>query len=141
MQINIQKIVRALPLADYASEYKDAALQVWVNPPKALKDEMQASIALTESLLRELRETPAENSEKRQALAEQIEGLGAQIRGWLSELWSQGAELTRMSLDDVNALVADCSERDPALYRWLVRQTWSMILEHQAGIKKNWKPT
>ncbi|PKN93019.1 MAG: hypothetical protein CVU44_11345 [Chloroflexi bacterium HGW-Chloroflexi-6] len=137
MKIEIPKIVRPLPLADYAPEYGEAVLQVWVNPPKALKDEMQACLVLTESVLEELRKLKGpEHKAKRAELSAKMDEIGEQIIGWLSKLWSQGPEATRLSIEDVKALIDNTRENDPVLYPWIVKRSWTMILEYRAGVKK-----
>ena len=37
MKIEIQKIVRPVHLGDYAEEYGDQRLYVWVNPPRKMR--------------------------------------------------------------------------------------------------------
>ena len=39
MKFNIPKIIRPLKMSAYAEEMEDLALQVWVNPPRKVKDD------------------------------------------------------------------------------------------------------
>jgi hypothetical protein len=136
MEIKIPKIVRALPLSEYAHEYGDAVMQVWVNPPKARTDEMRELLGWFDTALAEARK--CKDKERREVLKNELNGLGERIGEWLAEIWSQGSDpLTRMSIEDVRALAETTQENDPGLYKYLVGRTWSMILDHRMGIKKN----
>jgi hypothetical protein len=134
MRIDIPKVVRPLALSGYAAEYGAAMLSVWVNPPKQLSDSMLKAFARTEALVAELRKTPKDkhNDAKR----DELDAIGEQVTSFLSEIWSQGHPETHMSVEDVRELVQTSRESDPALWPWITRQTWTMILEYRAGVKK-----
>lgn len=140
MKIEVRKIVRALSLAEYADEYGEAAMAVWVNPPTSLYEQIDNSLLESERVLVELRKLAGASTRddaRMDALRAELAKIGEQMHAWLSEIWSQGEPETRMSIDDVKTLEADTRERDPALFRWLVRESWLLILEHRAGVKKN----
>lgn len=140
MKIAVKKIVRALRLADYADEYGEAAMAIWVNPPTSLYEQIDNSLRESDRLLGELRKLAvdeARDSAQMDVLRAELEKVGEQMPAWLSEIWSQGEPETRMSIEEVKALEAETRENDPALFRWLVGQSWLMILEHRAGVKKN----
>jgi hypothetical protein len=136
MKILIPKIVRALPLADYAPEYGEAVMQVWVNPQMKLFEQMQDFLKESASILAML-EGKDTSETKKAELRERFEALNTGAEEVLSAFWSQGAAETRMTPEDVSTLANESKENDPALFRWLVARTWYMILEYRAGIKKN----
>jgi hypothetical protein len=78
------------------------------------------------------------DEKRREVLKDELNGLGERIGEWLAEIWSQGSDpLTLMSIEDVRALAAATQEGDPGLYKYLVGQTWAMILDFRVGLKKN----
>ncbi|MBS4061463.1 MAG: hypothetical protein KG029_13775 [Bacteroidetes bacterium] len=140
MQIKLQKVLRPLNLAEYAPEYGEAAMVVWVNPPTSLYEQIDNSLRDSDRILGELRNlagAETRDSARMNALRAELESTGEKMTAWLSEIWSQGQPETHMSIDDVKALEADTRENDPALFRWLIGQSWLLILGHRAGVKKN----
>lgn len=122
MQIIIQPIVRALRLSEFAPEYGETAIQVWLNPPKSLTDER---LALARRAL------ATKTADEQSALAE-LERIGRETMDWLAKVWSAGAPETRWTAVEIGELV----ELDSGLYRWLLARTWQMIAEYRSGEKK-----
>jgi hypothetical protein len=137
VEIRIPKIVRLLALADYAEEYGEAAMEVWLNPPTSLYEQIEKMMRATDELVAELRKVAETDKARADEIRNEINASSAKVNGWLSEIWSQGAPETHMSVDDIMKLANETRENDPALFRWLVAQTWLMILKHRAGLKKN----
>lgn len=137
MEIRIPKIVRPLALADYADEYGAAAMDVWLNPPTSLYEQIDATMRATDDLVAELRKVAETDKARADEIRDEINASSAKVNGWLSDIWSQGEPETHMSVDDIKKLADETKENDPALFRWLVAQTWLMILKHRAGLKKN----
>ena len=111
MNIEIPKIVRPLPLSDYAPEFGDVHLDVWVNPSRKLLEAINqvAHQVVTTGL------TP-ENAE------ESIEVI--------AQIWSCTPE-------EVSALIEHSADTDPKLFQWLLVRTFKMIRDHRLAVKKN----
>jgi len=106
MDLKIPNIIKSIALKDYADEFGEVVIWVWVNPPKALR------FAWAEDMNEE------------------------QVCAWLSELWSQGPEDTRFTPEDVLKFGNTCMERDPRLWVWLVNKTIELMNEHYIAKKK-----
>lgn len=112
MKINIPKITRALALTDYAPQMVDEAgkpvtLHVWVNP------------------MRGVLERHAELAEAGDLTA---------LAAWWAQLWSQGPEDTRWTVEEVQALSA--LDTDPGLMLWCMAQSFQMIRAHRSVNQK-----
>jgi hypothetical protein len=112
MDLKIPNIVRPIELKEYADEFGDAVIWVWVNPTRELR------ISLSENIL---------NGEPTEE----------QIGAWFSEIWSQGSEDTRFTPEDVIKLANDCMERDPRLWIWLINKTIELLSTHYSTKKKS----
>lgn len=108
----IPKIKEVLPLRDYAPEFGDAHLDVWINPPAKLLNQM-------DSIVRAIA-----NGESPDNLAEAVEVV--------AQLWHSAPA-------DVEKLIEHSQDTDPGLFKWLLVQTFAMIRDHRWAVKKNWK--
>jgi hypothetical protein len=125
MRFDIPAIVRPLSLADYAPEM-EVTLQVWVNPPRStIQKYFQSAMDIGEAI----------RAGGPDAVAK-IEAAGLVVIEWAAEIWSQGEDDTRWSVEDVTALQNGCMETDPALWGWLINRTVEMIADHRAASKK-----
>lgn len=161
MKIEIVKIVRPLYLRNYAPEYGDMALQVWVNPPRKANEQRQDRMMEAARLIVEMKEllvsvaagqAPSEGEslaeqtiyaeqgapESRiKEIAQYVTQIGLEMIDWLAEIWSQGAEETWMSREELRAFIVEADESDPRLYAWLLSETLRMIDEHRSMEKKS----
>jgi len=136
LKIKIPKIIRPLKLADYAPEYEEAVLDVWVNPPSDVTDGINVVIRRTNEAFEALKAAKTDEEAKR--LRDELDTLGTQMAELFSRVWSQGKDPERhMSLDDITALVEECDQNGEPIYSWMTGESWRMILEHRVGIKKN----
>ena len=155
MKIEIKPLVRPIRLREYAEEYGDEAIWVWVNPPRRLRQEhqriaedFQAVMDERAALLKDLEQVAATAEETGVApsepdpdvvasLDQQITELSRRLYGVIAELWSQhdDAEL-HWTADDIEEMVEACSDADPPLWNWMQDELWRLILEHRQGIKK-----
>lgn len=139
MQIKIQQIVRPLSLSDYAPEYEGVALQVWVNPPKALTDERLEQARQANALRERIQmrvsgqDDPVDGKASMESLVQALAVIGQATLQWLVQIWSQGPAETHMSTEDIVAL----NQADEALYQWLLAKSWGMILDYRNGQKKS----
>jgi hypothetical protein len=114
MRFNVPHITRPLQLAEYAPEYGDASIQVWVNPPRAQVMEYY-------SLFREARAPDA---------IEHVDALDKRLTAWLLAEW--GADWTAAEIEELKAGLMDT---DPQMWGWLVGSTMRMIMEHRSAAK------
>lgn len=139
MKIEIKRIVRPLLLSEFAPEYGDTAVMVWINPTKSLTDRWYALSKRANDMRQVLQakvEAEASADEMREPL-EQLTAAGNEIIAWLAEIWSQGPEETRFSEQDIKTLIETCQEEDTTLYRWLMDRTYQMIRDYRVEKKRN----
>jgi len=148
MKIELRRIVRPVRLGDYAEEYGDEVIQVWVNPSRATRLELQAigqAAAQARDRLAELaKQTGDLADEDRDAINAELEQINEEFDGymesicaWYADIWSQhDNEDTHWTAEQVGEVVAACQEDDPAFWAWLQDETMRLIREHREGIKK-----
>lgn len=140
MKLNLPKLIRPIPLAEYAPEMEfqedgktPAIVYAWINPPAPLLarfDELRASGAAA------LEKIKGAAPEAVAAASGAFDEIAAGIHAVYAELWSQQADqATHWTVQDVRAL-ANNSE-NPTLYSWLTGRTLQMIREHRSGLRKN----
>lgn len=167
MKLQIQKAITAIPLSEYAEEYKNAGdphLHVWVNIPRELlqkRDELDGEyfrlMAENDILRAEFREklkeldeqqtegkrkpnatqkertrVASEYKEKQDALQTEIEAYTRRNYAWFVELWSQGPEDTRWTVDELLEL----QEHDHLLVGWMADQTRLLLQTRRVDQKK-----
>lgn len=143
----IQTIVEDLPLRDYQPQYGDVCMKVWVNPPKNLTDQRIQHLAKAGRLKIELdtfmslnidggAESVDQAKARMEEVVQEMTALSIEMIAWLSEIWSQGPEETRMTSDELTEFVKECDENDPMLYAWLVERTVEMIQDYRRKKKK-----
>lgn len=133
------KVVQPVHLDEYAKEFGDTVISIWVNPSRAKLDKFhelaEMSMRLREQLhiLLEIKQPDKVAIED---ITKQLEDCGIATIEWLSEIWSQGNNDTRWPVDEIKELLEHCQDTDPAFYDWLVTRTWRAISEHRSGQKK-----
>jgi hypothetical protein len=139
-KILAEKIVEPLDLGEYHAQFAGQVMQVWVNPPLALRKRYAEIRRQTEDIRQEIqvelqaKKKPAtERSQEREALSGQ---LLKEQNAWLAEIWSQGPVDSQMTPEEVERLRRESQETNPRLFRWLISQTIRMMAQH-LGIVKN----
>jgi uncharacterized protein YydD (DUF2326 family) len=139
-----KKIVRTLNLRDFAPEM-EAEIQVWVNPPRAVLTEYSGLVEAVRSIRTELDSISAQLEDKQEAetgrqrageLAQRLNEVGRAQMEIFAQLWSQGPEETRWTIQEIEQLVERAADTDPALWLWLCRRTLEMITAYRQGQKK-----
>jgi hypothetical protein len=114
MKITIPKIIREVPLADYAPEMNGAVVKVWVNPTRDFLQQISAAIT----------------QEDEQAAAHVI---SQPVSEWYAQLLSQAPDAeSHWTADELQAV----ADTDPALWAWLISRCWSRINDHIAVLEK-----
>ena len=152
MKFDIKKVVKRIPLREYADDYpEELAVHVWVNPPRDVllqREQMDEEFlrmslrqkAEEEKRLEELTDASEERKEELRREAEEalvrnreeLEEFIQRSQEWFSEIWSQGPEGERWPVEDVKEL----AEKDPALSAWLFERTRTLMQEHITQQKK-----
>lgn len=156
-KIEVQKVVRKLRLGDYAPEYEDEGIGVWVNPTRAERDawvEIRLELAECQDELGKLmdeggrRKDEGGEEEKEGAMGtsrgeevvaygRRVEAANEAVWGWFARMWSQGKDAAgHWTMEEVQELAAKLMEDDPAMWTWLMRRTHEMQAEYRAGAKK-----
>ena len=108
-RFSIPKIYQAMKLADYAKEFGEAEVNVWVNPPV--------------STLREYGAIMESDGETQTRLN--------QVIAWLAVIW-QG-----VTVEEITELVETAFDTDPQLWKWLIDNTFRLIAAHRTAQKKD----
>jgi hypothetical protein len=136
MDIKIPKITVPLDLGGYSPALAGQVLQVWVNPP--LEKCLQCQDVLRRSLEieKEMVKLQAENSkdkEKSTGLEQEGKELLGQIDALFSEIWSQGAEETHLTAENICKFRKESLGTDPRLFWWIVGESVRLIKDHRQG--------
>ncbi len=142
MKLNLPKIIRPIPLAEYAPEMEfqedgktPAIVYAWINPPAPLLvrhgELRQRADAANKRLGRD-----APMGEELKALAAELTEVGRGLAALYAELWSQHADAgTHWSEADV--LELSSNDANPDLFGWLTSRTVQMVNAHRSGLRKN----
>jgi len=150
MKIELRRLTRPVRLRDYAEEYGDEVIYVWVNPSRAKRLELQTIGEASRQAQDRLKELLAQantdepDEELRQqieaeltGITEEFDGLMATLYSWYAELWSQHPDAeSHWTAEEVGELVRACQDADPALWSWIQDQSLQAVQEHRDGIKK-----
>ena len=151
--LKIPKLIVPLDLSGYSPELAGEFIQVWVDPPRRLRqeyDELLLEVQAEEvrRVQADLVPAPASSGvstfenflQKAQSLLgarkkgiERGEATDLRILKWYVHLWSQGPEGSALSLVEVQNI----ENENPAFLGWLIQETWRMIHENQVRLKKN----
>ncbi len=123
MKITTPKIIRDMPLKDYAPEMGDLTLQVWVNPPRDLIRKFTLIMSTGDSAGLFVSNQPSSPTLD----------AAEQVAAWYAEILSQGEQPERhMSTEDLKALY----EEDPSLWLFISTRVWQMFDAHREALQK-----
>ena len=154
MKINIPRIVRSVRLSDYAPEYGEQEVWMWVNPPKALTLQFQALTDEDNDLLARIteltkpllgdggedvgEEAQAEIADALAPLFERRQVLAGEVFAWWAEMWSQHHDAeTHWTAGEVQELAEAAMEHDPGFWRFLLEQTSATVKDYREQKKRN----
>ena len=148
-EIKVPVITKPLDLSEYHKSLSGGVIDVWVNPPKSVRRERKALLdayavffahVATSAGVADTGRRPVLRGwinllKKRDASSQQkrLLKLEQDVYAWYANLWSQGAnpEL-HWSVEEVEQI----TDRDPALYQWMIRRSTLMIDAFQSDKKK-----
>ena len=142
MPIEIRKVIRPLRLSEFAQEYGEETLDVWVNPPRGRRAEYALAAFLSRSGVARLEvpvteESPDLDEEARAKLVAQVAEGNDGVFAYFADLWSQGQDASKhLGAAEVKDFAVRCMEEDQALWSFLVKRTLALIEEHRSGEKK-----
>ena len=130
MKISIPRVTRPIALSDYAPEYGDQEIQMWVNPPRERRLAFATISDKFGPLQGQLQEAiAAEDSERVGELAAEIEALGLEIYAWYAGMWSQGKD--KWTAEDVKELAETALDADPGLWSFLQDRSLEVMGEYR----------
>ena len=112
MKVNIPKVVRPLPLSDYAPEFGEQVIEMWVNPPRAKRLEFADITRRYKETLDQI--TATEDDDELQELVSAMEALAGELHEWYAEMWSQGKD--KWTAEEVKEFAAAALDTDPGLW-------------------------
>jgi hypothetical protein len=134
MEFKIPKITKKIALKDYAPEFGETVLEVWVNPPRVLLTEQAAIVDEIRKIVAEVDARVKKGDTKDDpALNDRLEALNTAMEAWYGTVLTQNGE--PITSADVHALVIQCMETDPRLWDWLRDTALHAILEHREAQK------
>lgn len=139
MQINIPRIVRPVRLSDYAPEYGEQVIWMWVNPPRELRLEFQNAALELDQVRDSLRQMAPDEADPDIVAqhVKRVEELGQELYAWYAHIWSQHEdETSHFTADEVQELAALCLDSDPALWEFIQERALGLLKEHREGQKK-----
>lgn len=126
-KFEIQKVTRPIRLSEYAPEYGDTQIHVWINPP-ANKLLEYSKIRRPVTGLVEKAKTATEADAAQ--LAKELAEISVKIIAWYAEIWID------WSVEDVRTLADHSRDTDPMLWPWLTMKTQELIFNHRTELKK-----
>jgi hypothetical protein len=147
MRLEIPKIVEKLNLSDYAKEFGDQTMSVWVNPDRETNKVHDTNVDVANALIKKLAELNESKKEKgddwfeatgkkiQEDLVANLEEANRKVTEWYSLIWSQGEEATKVAPEEVEALAEKALETDPMFFQWLCESTLEMIVAHRVNRK------
>ena len=150
--LRIPKLVVPLDLGGYSPELAGESIQVWVDPPRRLRQAYDSLLVEVQQI--EIQRAAHATPEPIKVEAEQDRFAGflknaqallnlrkktiergartdTRILEWYLEIWSQGSQtFTLAELERIE-------EENPAFLGWMIGETWRMIQENQTRLKKN----
>jgi hypothetical protein len=146
MRFEIRPLVRPIRLRDYAEEYGDETIWVWVNLPRQLRlahleivRDFEAVVDDRKELEEQFAESGADELDEEviDSYAEKLDDLGRRLHGWFAEVWSKHEdEETHWTAGEVGEMVDACLDADPRLWSWVQEEHWRLVNEHRDGVKK-----
>lgn len=130
MKLKIEKILKPLELKDYAPEYGDASLMVWINPPRAMREKLNELYAEFRQKTLKQSKREVEVSQDKSVLKKELDEYKAfikdwnhRVQEWYVQIWSQGVADTHWSVEELEEI----DQADPKLMAWMLTRTQELL--------------
>lgn len=134
MQFDFPKIVRPIHLKEYAPEFGDAVVEVWVNPSRGERFNVFEMAKKHQELIRKMLEIHKDDPGIKKMQDEEL-AVRTEIYAWFANIWSQGKDPSNhWTVEEVEELHK--SDTDPTFYAWLTSTTQAMINDWRMSLKK-----
>ena len=127
MKINIPKVTQPIALSDYAPEFGEQVIEMWVNPPRekrlafaGIMDRYRDTLARIEQ---------AEDSDDLADLTQQIVDQAGELHAWYAEMWSQGED--EWTAEQVKELTEAALDTDPGLWDFVQARSLDLMQEYR----------
>ena len=143
MKVQIPRVVRPVPLADYDAAYGEQVVWMWVNPPRATKlklYELTEEFAGIRARVVELTTDggEVENTDALPPLFARLEELGPELYGWWAEMWSQHEDKeSHWTAEEVTELAGTALDVDPGFWDFLQERSLDAMQEYRDEKKRN----
>lgn len=131
-KIEIPKIFKTVNFSEFAEEFGEQSLDIWVNIPKKLIDERNALIIqgnAVKETLGKLVKAKDPDLEKIEAVKQEYLKVDDQMVSWYTNVWYMNGE--PLSEEEVKELHKAAIENDPAFLDWIVGKTFELMKEHR----------
>lgn len=122
MKLEIPKIYKKLMFSEYAPEFGDASLDIWVNPPAELFGKWLNDTRKLRALIEESKGKEKDFTSQFEAITDEVFTFYAAI------LHEEGKPL---AVEDVKKLFEAAASTDPLFPNWVVDRMVDAILEHR----------
>jgi hypothetical protein len=138
MDIDIRRIYRKIYLSDYFGDDGEDVIEVWGNPPRAIRSEWAEirveSEQVTEDLVALSKRSEESSESERNDLANRLIEANNRFYEWFAKVWRfDGRELTT---EEIREFATKCEKEDEALWVWLITSTWRIINNQRDLVKK-----
>jgi hypothetical protein len=134
MKVSIPKVTRTIRLSDYAPEFGEQVIEMWVNPPRKKRLEFAGIMDRYRDTLAQI-EQADEGAEELADLAQLIVEQAGELHAWYAEMWSQAGD--EWSPEDVKALVEAALDTDPGLWDFVQESSLDAMREYRRRKKAN----
>lgn len=126
-KFDVPKMIQSIRLCEYAPEFEDTTIKVWVNPPAKMINEYTVIRNPVAGLVEKAKTATDEDAAQ---LAKELIEISAKVVAWYAQIWID------WSVEDVQTLADHSRDTDPMLWPWLTRKTQELIFDHRTEIKK-----
>ena len=128
MKVNIPRVVRPIALSDYAPEFGEQVIQMWVNPPREKRLAFAEIMDRYRDTLAQIEQAEADDSALAD-LAQQIVGQAGELHAWYAEMWSQGGD--EWTAEQVKELAEAALDTDPGLWDFVQERSLDLMQEYR----------
>ncbi len=150
MEFKIPKIYKKIELKDYAAEWEDQSLSVWINLPRSMVNEQFAWAEAYNELSKRINENNAKVFElgtKKAGRKDEISKLKTEIDQWMERKRELGEKLDEwyskvffdngepVTKESISELFRNAEDTDPQFKAWLQLQALTAIYDHRSAQK------